>query len=219
MKQIIYFFFLAPLILTSCGGGNSNNHALAASYIKQSIIEAETHNYKKSLQLVNKALESEKKPHYLAMKATLLFQIGDAPGSINLFKELIAHKETPTTVRAEAKNNLACVYISIKKKKEAEQLWNELLDDPDYISPEVLYLNLALVKIDSHDFAQATNLLYKALNHAPEYIDALYYLAYTQKELKEYAKALKTIDMLTNYVANHPEAIRLKKQIEISMNS
>ena len=65
------------MLLSSCGGSSTNNQALASNYIKQSVMESETGNHKKALHQVNKAIETEKKPHYVAMKATLLFKIND----------------------------------------------------------------------------------------------------------------------------------------------
>jgi Tfp pilus assembly protein PilF len=213
MRTLVYTFFLL-ILLPSCGDRTSNKQALASNYIKQSVMESENGNYKKALHQVNRAIETEKKPHYLAMKATLLFQIDDIDGSIALFQDLIHKKDTPSTIKAEAKNNLACVYMSIGKKNEAQKLWNDLLHDPDYLTPEVLYLNLALIQINNQQYKAAEKLLNKALDHTPEYIDALYYLAVVQKMMHEYKRALKTIETLTNYVHGHIGAQRLKQQIE-----
>ena len=178
-------------------------------------MESETGNFKKALHQVNKAIETQKKPHYLAMKATLLYQIDDIDGSIALFKELIKNrKDIPSTIRAEAKNNLACVYMSIGKKSEAQEIWSTLLNDPDYLTPEVVYLNLALIQLGNKNYDETVKLLNKSLDHAPEYVDALYYLALTRKNQKKYKKALRTISILNNYVAGHRGAERLKQQIE-----
>lgn len=214
MRISVYIIFALCALLSSCGGSSTNNKALASNYIKQSVMESETGNYKKALHQVNKALESQKKPHYIAMKATLLYQIDDINGSIALFKELINKKDTPSTVRAEAKNNLACVYMSVNKQQEAEMLWKALLNDADYLTPEVVYLNLALIQLGNQNYEKTEKLLNKALDHAPEYVDALYYLAITQKAQKKYKKALRTINLISNYVEGHRGAERLKQQIE-----
>ena len=213
MRHKVYIIFGASVLLSSCGGARESTKALAHTYLKQSCVESETDNYKKALQWANKAVQTHPTPHAYAMKALLLYQIGDYDGSITLFEQITRDKNTPATVRTEARNNIATILHHTGKADKAQAIWRALLDDQNYVTPEVALYNLGLLALERKNLKKAEILLEQSVEQAPDYVDALYYLARVHTQQKQFGKAEKRLNTLLMFAPGHTAAQQLQDQV------
>ena len=181
---IIFFFFL--IFLSSC---KQKNLQLAQNYFEQSLIELEEKNLKKALILVDKSINISPLPDFLALKATILYQLKIFEGSLTLFKKIINKKDIPPDKKADIKNNYACLLNQLEKQKEAIEIWKSLINDPSYFTPEVALYNLGLVNYINQDYKTASEYFQKAVDISNDYIDAILYLGLSLEKLKENNKA------------------------------
>lgn len=181
-----YFYgIVISLVLTGCGG-HQRKQSLANNYFEQATLAAHEGNSKKALQLLNKSLSVQETPQALAFKATILYQLNDVGASVSLFEKIINQtKNVSSTLRADIKNNYACVLNRSGNTHEAQHIWEGLTKDPDYLTPEVAHFNLALLSLSQKDFAAAVDKLQQAVSLAPDYVDAYFYLGmiYVHNEL------------------------------------
>ncbi len=213
MRKKVYTVLCLLFLLSSCGGAKTNKKALAVTYIRQSAVELETKNYKKALQLVNEAVKTNAQPHYFARQAAMLYHVGKFDESFALCQELIEKNDTPETVRAEVRNNLACVYIATGKPEQAEEIWKSLINDRNYLVCETLFYNLGLLALQKKNYQDSLTYLTQAVDMAPDYVDALYYTAVIHKKMGNFGKARKSISKLFNYISHHPAATKLLREV------
>jgi Tfp pilus assembly protein PilF len=185
---IINFFFL--------GCGKKSNVKLAQTYYKFALLELseKPHDdqvYKQALDYIEKALEQESKPEYLAFKATLLFRLGKNQEGSFYFDQALKQMLDPK-LRAEILNNKACLLaevgvktLSEKDVQQALTIWLELENDKSYLTPEVALFNQSKVYLSKKDFGLAKTKLLEAINISPSFLDAHYYLALVSYRLKD----------------------------------
>lgn len=213
------FVFLIISFISGCGKKEERgiHENLARNYYKMSCIELAQENpsltaYKKALQYIDSAIVNDKKPEYMAQRATLLFLLRQIDESFTCFEgalELDMHG----SLRSEIMNNYACLLGSAGKYKEALNILGDLEWNKDYMTPEVALVNQAKVYFEQGKLAQAKNKLQKAGNIMPSYVDAHYYLAAVNFAMKNNAEALDAIDATLLLESNHHGAKLLKKKI------
>ena len=108
-KKFISFLFFVLLIIYLPNCGKKKNEKLGQTYYKMSLLEMSEKEQseqacKQALTYVNKAIEQESRPEYLAFKATLLFKIHQEKEGYNCFQKALEGKLEPR-VRAEILNN------------------------------------------------------------------------------------------------------------------
>lgn len=211
----IYAALLATILvgLTGCGQRRPKQGSLAYNYYHQALVAAEK-NPREALDLIEKSLLEQTIPRALVFKATLLFQVEKYAESVTLFEKIINDKRIPPTLKTDAKNNYACVLIALEKYEQAEQIWRGLTADRHYLSPEVAWLNIGLLKLNQQAYRPAAQAFSQALRIANDYVDAYYYLALVLTRLGEWRTARQTVINLLNLVPDHPAATTLLSEID-----
>lgn len=210
----INLYFLLPLLLCACGKKLDKNEPLASNFFQQASLESQHGNPKKALNLVNKSIEHKKTPQAMLLKATLLYTIGSTEESIVLYEQIIHDKKTPRAMASDAKNNYASALYKLGKTQRAQELWEELCIDQDYLSPELAYFNLgiahfkhALKQTESESaynqsLKEAEQNLRQAITISKYYIDALFFLA--QIKIRQ-NKLEEARDILLDVLVESPE--------------
>jgi len=226
-KQSFILFLILILIIPSCS--NKKNIPLAKNYSEQSKFEAEQDNIRQALQLVDKSIELENKPESLAYKVTLLYQLQDFKQCCALCKKIINDKKTPVTLKADTLNNYACSLLALGKEDKAQEIWQELTKNKNYLSPEVAWLNLGRLELLNairnkdqdvlfNEFiVKANKSLSKAVMLSSEYVDASYYLAITYIYLNNLQKAQNILEDILLFVPDHKLAQSLLSQVKIKI--
>jgi Tfp pilus assembly protein PilF len=186
MLKTLFFktiVFIGCLLVVGCG--KRKNEKLAQNYYKLSMAELsrvvdssgeELLAYKHALDYINKALEQQQTAEYLAFKATLLLKLARFDDSKKFFKLALKEKLTPT-LKGEILNNYACLLAQSNYEQDAFAIWQRLVNDEYYLTPEVAYVNQGRVLASKTEYQQAKNCFLKAIELAPDYLDAHYYLA------------------------------------------
>lgn len=214
MQACNYILFFSILVLIpGCKQQKKRSKPLATNFFEQSSLEAEEQHFKQALQLVNKSIAVQPTPQALAHKATLLYQLNDFTGSLALFEKTINQKNTPDALRADIKNNYACVLNQLGQKDKARQLWEELTTDTHYLTPEVAYFNLGLLALVQADVKKAEEHLMQATEAAPDYVDAFFYLAVTQIRLGKLQQAQEYLKTILSFAPEHAAAQELLTQV------
>lgn len=223
MKKIILISI--SLFLTSCSKRNNVN--LAKNFYEQSIVEAQDGKLKNALQIINKSLEIKPDPNSYALKATILYQLKEYHESLPIFQKIISDKKILPTLKADLMNNQACALLAIHKESEAKLIWEQLISDKNYISPEVAWFNLGLLefkesinnKYNVSNLLKSKEFFTKATSLAPEYVDAYFYLALVLCYLKDYSIAKNLLLHLITISPEHEAGKNLLNQINKHLQS
>ena len=226
-RKVFRFLFLCfiPLFLLFTSCAKKKNSKLAQTYYKMAMLElGELQDgeraYKKSLEYIDKALEQENKPDYLAFKATLLFKLAKEQEGLECFDKAL-QLAPPPQVRAETLNNMACLLADIglqkneqQKIKRALKICQELQEDKVYLTPEVSLFNQSKVYLAQKEYNVAKQKLLKAVGLAPNYLDAHYYLSLLAYELKDLALAKNATEAVLFLEPEHKGAKQLKEILQ-----
>lgn len=185
MKNSFFYFFsgifFVGLLLSSCA--KQKNEALAKNYYKLAMLElsecsddVSKASYKKSLHYLNQALEYDKQPRYLALKATLLFELGQHEQSCTAFDQALASCSNQR-LKTEILNNYACLHAQKGDANKALKIWQALESNQHYLTPEVALVNQGRVFVQREDYQSAQHCLTRATKMSPNYLDAHYYRA------------------------------------------
>jgi tetratricopeptide (TPR) repeat protein len=231
-SKFSYLLFLT--LLFGCAKQKKNNSNEVTNHLKEASIEAEAGNYQRALEITNKAYKIDPSPKIGALKATLLYQLQKFEESLTLFKKIIDDPKTPALTKSDVKNNYACTLLCLNRKEEAKQIWRNLAFDKNYLSPEVAWFNLGLLEFSdgiseqkelnenkkTHSkihFNNSTKFFEKAIEIACNYIDAYFYLAIAQFQLKQFEQAKNNILTILSKVPEHKPAqdilIRINSEI------
>jgi tetratricopeptide (TPR) repeat protein len=169
------------------------------------------HHYRKALVNIDKAILQERNPLYLAQKATLLFLLGSVEESVKYFNEALAASMSES-VRAEVLNNYACALAKGGDRHRALELFVQLEHDKNYLTPEVALVNQAHIYYEEKKFGLAKEKLLAAINFAPDYLDALYYLGVVCYKAGQYKESLQALDKTIQLESTHELAISLREK-------
>jgi tetratricopeptide (TPR) repeat protein len=203
--------FLNPLIwcllLASCGGGKQNNQQLAQTYFKMAFADMAEDNTtslpsKHALVNINKALECNERPEYYAFKGTILFKLGDYEQSDVCYQQALAC-QPDAMLRAEISNNRACLLAQHKKFAPAQEVWQALIRDTSYQTPEVAWVNLGKMYVEEKKHQEAKNAFEHAIALAPSYVDAHFYLGIVERELGDRQYARREADLVLKMEPEH----------------
>jgi tetratricopeptide (TPR) repeat protein len=212
------------LILTGCTK-NSQRIAHAKNLYQQSLVAAEK-NQREALILVDKSLELDQTPQSMALKATLLYQIGSYQESLKLFEQIRQHPRASKTLLADISNNYACNLLAVGNLAKAREVWLELTQNRFYLSPEVAWFNLGLLAYSQvpqkkkyspseiNLLQQAGRDFGQALKLNTDYIDCLFYLSLTLMRLQRYEEAQQSLVQIIGIMPEHTQAHELLKQLE-----
>lgn len=212
----LYVIFIAYCMgfLSSCIRKSPQHRIIIAqSYLRQGMVEIQHRQYKKAINLINRSLDCHPTTEARALKATLLYQIELFQESIALFKSLINDPTVSLPLKADILNNYACVLSKTGHEDQAEKIWQELLINQHYLTPEVAWYNRGRLYYDRHNFLQARIYFDEAVQLSPDYIDALWYSALCSYALKDYPVARAHILTIIEFAPNHRAALELLEQI------
>ncbi|MBU4270071.1 tetratricopeptide repeat protein [Candidatus Dependentiae bacterium] len=214
-------FFVLFLLIFIVGCGKQENKKLAQNYYKMAIEEVQdTKNgkeyaYKKAIDYIDEALKIDQKTEYLAFKATLLFELGYDELGDSLF-DIALQKTKDEKLKCEIFNNKACLLAQVgilnhdnDKIDYAFNIWQNLINNKDYLTPEVALFNQSKVYVFKNDYELAKNKLLKAIQLSPNYIDAHYYLALVYHNLSDIKAAKNEINTVLYLFPEHESAKRL----------
>ena len=154
---------------------------------------------RRALDYAQRAVAHDQQYQYQALVGTLLLKLGSYPGAIKIFQELIEQlsgKAEFAALNAEIKNNLACAFMSNGDAQKALWLWQELVADCAYTTPEVALLNQAKWYLNSQEYETALTRAQDATAAAPDYIDAHFFTALIALKLQDKTRALQALSLV-----------------------
>lgn len=213
-KNLVFIIFF--LLTTSCK--KQPNLNLAKNYYEQSLVEVEEKNSTKAIQLIDKSIEISPSPQALALKAAIYYQNKQFSESLAIFKKIMKEKNLPITLKTDIINNIACTHLALGQVEEAKKMWIDLTNNINYLSPEVAWFNMGMLDLTEaiqkrSEIQASTKLLKnaqtyfsKAISIANEYVDAYFYLAITNFNLKDYYKTKEILVSILSIVPDHEPA-------------
>lgn len=224
--SLIKFLFIFPILLLVCSCAKNSevqkNKKLAQNYYKLCMLEftdkseesaLPEESYKKALQNIQKAIDCYSCSEYLAVKATLLFRLNDFTNSCSAFEQALKCDSEPQ-IRACIQNNYACLLSQIGKHDKALKLFRELETDNAYLTPQAAIFNTGKIMFERADYKAAAQAFLKAIQKAPDFLDARYYLAMSAFNLNDLAMAKNEIKTILFLEPGHEGATWLKNKIE-----
>ncbi|MCK4651256.1 hypothetical protein KAT08_03745 [Candidatus Babeliales bacterium] len=229
MNKIFFlnFLFLEFLIITFFFGcSKKKNVNLARTYYKLSLLDLSSedklgkapsqNSYKKALCNIEKAIEQEARAEYLAIKGTILFKLNKEEEGYEFFQKALHVKSDPQ-IKTEILNNKACLLAQLgmksnqdEKIEKALQIWLDLQDNKDYLTPEVAFFNQSKVCFYKKEFEKAKENLVEAVSLEPDYLDAHYYLSFIAYNLNDFNLAKDHIETVLLLEPTHKGAQQLK---------
>lgn len=192
------------LFIASCA--HKNGRDTACAYYEAAVAEAEEARLPEALYYIEKSLSCAPLAKTLALKAQLLYNQKQFAESARLFKQVIEHPTATESLKAEALNNYAIVQQELGNTQQARAIWQELVHNPAYSTPEVAYYNLGLDAFSQNNFKQADSYFSAALKRSPDYIDALFYKALCCFLLDKLLEARDLFEQVVKLVPEHPGA-------------
>ncbi len=196
-KLIVVFNVFLMVVFVGCARKSDKNLIHAQNYYRLCMVEladgdSSDASLRKALGHLERAIELDINPEYLATKATIFFRFGKLNKSLKLFEQslILAKKDF---LRGEILNNLACVYAKMGKRSKAAIIWHKLVKAPYYLTPEVALVNLAKLHVQESRYKKARDYFYKAVKEAPTYIDAHFYLAVVSYKMGDFGCARREI--------------------------
>lgn len=169
-------------------------------------------DYRQALRCIDEAITCHYKVEYEALKATLLLKLGNTHESADCFSHALS-KAGDSSVTAELKNNYACALAQQGFGPQARKLWREVLQDPQYLTPEVVWVNLGKWYVDNQDMKKAKLCFLKAVKLEPTYVDAHFYTALSDYALGQYRCARNQVATLLALEPAHDGGRRLAKML------
>lgn len=220
------FIFFVLFILFFVGCGKQKGNKLAQNYYKMALVELQDQNnsrqysYKKALEYIENAISIDEKAEYIALKATLLFELGDDLFGETFFN-LALSKTKDSKLKCEILNNKACLFAQVGMSNEQDfkvngalEIWEKLENNKDYLTPEVSLFNQSKVYVYKNDYQTAKDKLLRAVKISPNYLDAHYYLALVYYNLSDNILALTQLDTVLYLYPEHKGAQNLRKIIQ-----
>jgi len=206
---------LLVVVVMLVGCGKKEKIELAKNYYQLGMLELENahslpESYHQALIYIDRALAVQPMAEYYATKAMILYNLGHAQESTAFFKKALAYSPTGK-LRAEITNNFACVLAHLKHDNQALALWQQLIADEHYVTPEVAWFNQSKVFVSRKEFDRAQQCLHKAIEIAPQYVDARYYLAILAFSKHENEQAVLQLDTILALAPEHAGARSLRE--------
>jgi tetratricopeptide (TPR) repeat protein len=211
---------LILLLIIFAGCGKKKDAKLANTYFKlafNDLADASKTNatYQNALQHINQALTLANKPEYLALKGTILMQLGHLQASHECFKQALTLPIEDNGLREQILNNQACLFALSGNTDQARAVWQELSASPDYTTPEVAWVNIGKLQLSGQHFGSAAEAFKTAALLEPNYVDAHFYAAiaaHAAGHNRQAHEALKTVLLLEpEHQAARALACRLTK--------
>jgi Tfp pilus assembly protein PilF len=191
MKSSIKILVL--IILASCAspqkGEKSPELKKAELYYNQGTKQMVDGNFTKALRNLLKAIDLSPEDSRINNNLGMAFYFkGASKRAVKYIKKslLINPKNS------DAKINLATIYMSMKKYKEAEQLYEVVLDDLTYEGQHKTYFNLGMLNLKINQETKAISYFKQSLNVADSYCPSHFQLGNIYFKRKNFKKALNS---------------------------
>jgi tetratricopeptide (TPR) repeat protein len=208
-----------------CGCGKKSedkNQKLAQTYYKLCMLEVSQYSdggdspqttYRKALSHIQEALKYKASAEFFAVKATILFRLGDFEQSCQNFEQALACDDACAKVRASILNNYACLLAQMGKADRALDIFDKLAKDSDYFTPQAAVFNKGKIFFDKQNYEYAVKEFSQAVALAPEYVDAHYFLALAAFNLKNITLTKREIETVLFLEPAHEGAIKLSDKL------
>lgn len=215
--RLRYLVIASFMILVVSACSKKKNQKLAQTHFKMAFLELSdiaepAHSNKKALAQINKALEYDEKPEFYALKATVLFNAGSYEESEACFQRAIA-LQPDLSLQADIANNRACLFAQKGDQQSAKNIWERLLCDTSYQTPEVALVNLGKLYAQQQQPKKAKKLFVRAISVAPSFVDAHFYHALMAKQLGHTAEARDSLKTVLLLEPEHMLADRMAKEL------
>lgn len=220
IRCLVVYLILITLL---AGCGKRPQQRAAEPLLQQANLEVGARNFHRALNLVEEALAIERTPQARALHGNLLYILGHTERAAQEFLDLAEDPKIKPAMRADLLNNAASALYRANKTNEAIKLWQELTTDRSYITPEVAWLNLGLAHLDlagksldsEHRYQQAARYFEQALKISPDYVDALFYAAYTYSLEANWQRAHQLLDKLLTESPDHQLGQQLMQEVSV----
>jgi Tfp pilus assembly protein PilF len=226
LKPLLFKINIILWCVVIVGCAKKNNKKLAQNYYNLGIAELsgvvnsrgeEILAYKRTLDYIDKALEQASSAECLALKATLLFRLKKHEESEVFFK-LALKEKMALSLKGEILNNYACLLAHNNKKQDALTIWKRLIKDEYYLTPEVAYVNQARLFESMNKYVVARDCFLKAIELAPDYLDAHYYLALLAQKYGDIPLAKNSISSALYLEPQSKEMRLVAQRLGININ-
>jgi len=219
--NILKLTIMVSIVGVVGGCEKQSNTKLAHAYFKMAFTELgddadPVAAHKRALVSINKALELQEKAEYYALKATVLFNLGDSALSQTCYQKALA-LQPEQAMRGEIVNNYACLLAHQKQYDQARTMWKGLTKDALYQTPEVAFVNLGRLYAEEKNYMAAKESFQNAVHIAPSYLDAQYYLGLMAHKLGDSQLAAKQTKMLLSLEPTHQGAQWLAAQLRLDV--
>ncbi len=168
---------------------------------------------RRALAHLNEAIMLAPSAAAMGTKASILLELG----MIDHCKETIVAALAITADRsiiAQLNNTLACAKATCGETEKALAIFDELVTDPTYQTPEVALCNKGRVLLLLKKYNAAQNALEQATHIAPQLIDAHYLLAVTALQQQNFSLASAALEQTLFYAPEHQQAQQLLHTIQ-----
>jgi len=229
-KKMIGTFcaFGMGLVMLLCGCGkklDDKNEKLSQTYYKLCMLEVSQNSdksdspqttYRKALSYIQEAINCKASADFLAVKATILFRLGDFEQSCQSFEAALAFDNVSAKVRASILNNYACLLAQMGNVDKALGILDNLAKDSDYFTPQAAVFNRGKIFFDRQNYEQAVSEFSRTVALAPEYVDAHYFLALSAFKLQNKALAKTEMEAVLFLDPSHEGAIALADKLGVN---
>lgn len=170
--------------------------ALTDLFLQQRRVD-EAHNILKML-----TVENPDNLHFCARLASYFEALGQTQAAISEYLRLLERQPDIAT----AHYNIALLYTQIKQYSDALNAYEKAID-LDIERVEEVYSNMGALCSEIHDADRARKMYLLALEHAPDYVPALYNLAGHCEETNEKQAAIEHYERILSINPQHWDAL------------
>ncbi len=221
------FGLVFVILLCGCGKkGDDKNEKLAQTYYKLCMLEVSQNSdksdspqttYRKALSYIQEAINYKASADFLAVKATILFRLGDFEQSCQSFEAALAFEDVSAKVRASILNNYACLLAQMGNVDKALGILDNLAKDSDYFTPQAAVFNRGKIFFDRQNYKQAIMEFSRTVALAPEYVDAHYFLALSAFKLQNKDLAKAEVESVLFLDPSHEGGIALADKLGVNL--
>lgn len=215
--KVHYFVLVAVLICFSACTSKQQKEKRARSSYQLALCELSqgqqgSRSWRKALAHLDNALKNHESAPYYALKATMLFLLGKPEKSNLWFQKALKVCHKPR-IKNEIMNNYACLLAEQGKKQEALAIWDSLVSNEHYLTPEVALVNRGKLHAKQGGMRQAYADFSRAVKISPGYIDAQFFLALAAENCQEIDLAKDTVRTVLYLDCNHKGAVALADRL------
>lgn len=142
--------------------------------------------------------------------------------AVELFTRIAADDPEKIARLDEAKNSLGAALVNLGRPAEAVALLHDLVNDVHYTSPHLALGNLGMAYLALHQYAQASDVLQRAVAVRPDFCVGHYRLGEAYLRLNDDVHALESLDRALNNPAagcnRIQPALRIRGEVHVHLH-